>query len=99
MRMCRIYGLVTALCYTAPMTGVSSLLSIAGSAAFAAHVINEIRGAALAVPVLWAMYESGGTWMAIWIGICSLAGIALSIFAPWFAYRFAKRRWSHKLAF
>ena len=67
-------------------------------AAFMAHVINEIRGAVLAVPVLWAMYESGGTWMAIWVGVCSIAGIALSVVVPWFALRFAKRRWSPRLA-
>jgi len=71
---------------------------MAGMLAFMAHVANEVRGMVLAVPVLWAMYESGGAWMAIWLGICSLAGIALSVFAPWFAYRFAKRRWAFKLA-
>ena len=71
---------------------------MAGLLAFAAHVANEVRGAALAVPVLWAMYESGGTWMAIWLGICSLAGIAISVCAPWFAYRFARRRWGFRLA-
>lgn len=63
-----------------------------------AHVINEIRGAVMAVPVLWAIYESGGTWMAIWIGICSIVGIALSVVVPWFALRFAKRRWGPRLA-
>ena len=75
------------------MTGISSWLSIAGMVAVMAQLINEIRGAALAVPVLWAMYHAGGTWMAIWIGFCSLAGIALSVLAPWFAFRFARRRW------
>ena len=63
-----------------------------------AHVINEIRGAALAVPVLWAMYQSGGTLMAIWLGICSLAGIALSVTVPWFALRFARQRMAARLA-
>ena len=38
-------------------------------------VINEIRGLVLAAPVLYAMYEAGGTAMAIWIGFCSLAGV------------------------
>lgn len=80
------------------MFGISSWLSAFGTAAFMAHVINEIRGAVLAVPVLWAIYESGGTWMAIWIGICSLAGIALSVVVPLFALRFAKRRWGPRLA-
>ena len=45
-------------------------------------VANEVRGLILAAPVLYAMYEAGGTLMAIWIGFCSLAGIAISVVAP-----------------
>jgi hypothetical protein len=33
------------------------------------------------------MYVAGGTWMAIWIGFCSLAGITLSVIAPLFVVR------------
>jgi hypothetical protein len=51
-------------------------------AGLAALVANEVRGIVLAGPVLWGMYEAGGTAMAIWLGFCSLAGIALSVFAP-----------------
>ena len=47
-------------------------------------VANEVRGLILAAPVLYAMYEAGGTLMAIWIGFCSLAGIAISVVAPLF---------------
>jgi hypothetical protein len=47
-------------------------------------VANEIRGLFLAGPVLYAMYAAGGTLMAIWVAVCSLAGIALSIFGPLF---------------
>ncbi len=47
-----------------------------------ALVLNEIRGLVLAVPVLWGMYEAGGTLMAIWLGLCSLGGIALSVIIP-----------------
>jgi hypothetical protein len=43
---------------------------------------NEVRGILLAGPVLYAMYESGGTLMAIWVGFCCLAGIALSVIVP-----------------
>jgi len=50
-------------------------------------VANEIRGLILAGPVLYAMYAAGGTLMAIWIGVCSLAGIALSIIGPLFLGR------------
>lgn len=47
-------------------------------------VVNEVRGLILAAPVLYGMYEAGGTMMAIWLGICSLAGIALSVVGPLF---------------
>ena len=94
---CAIYGLASLRRYTGDMFGVTSWLSLAGTTAFVAHVANEVRGAVLAVPVLWAMYESGGTWMAIWLGICSLMGIALSVVVPWFGLRFAERRWGLKL--
>ena len=43
---------------------------------------NEIRGLVLAGPVLYAMVQTGGTGMALWIGICSLAGLALSVVGP-----------------
>ena len=60
---------------------VVRLLVKAGLAVF---VANEVRGLVLAGPVLYAMYEAGGTAMAIWLAFCSLAGIALSVFAPLF---------------
>ena len=50
-------------------------------------VANEVRGFILAAPVLYAMYESGGTMMALWVGFCSLAGIALSVIVPMFALK------------
>jgi hypothetical protein len=50
-------------------------------------VTNEVRGFVLAAPVLYAMYLAGGTAMAIWLGICSLAGIALSVALPVYAAR------------
>lgn len=56
-------------------------------AGLAALVANEVRGLILAGPVLYAMYEAGGTGMAIWLGFCSLAGIALSVVAPLFVAR------------
>ncbi|MBA4163910.1 MAG: hypothetical protein C0510_04655 [Erythrobacter sp.] len=61
-----------------------------------ALVFNEVRGAVLALPVLYAMFQSGGSLMAIWLGVCSLAGIALSVVVPIFAAkkleRFAQAR-------
>ncbi len=50
----------------------------------AALVANEVRGFVMAAPVLYGMYLSGGTMMALWLGFCSLAGIALSVAAPLF---------------
>lgn len=58
---------------------------------FVAVIFNEVRGVILAVPVLYAMYEAGGTAMAIWLGFCSLAGIALSVIVPMFAAKRLKR--------
>ena len=68
-------------------TALSTLLSVFLKAGVAAVIFNEIRGLILAVPVLYGIYQAGGTLMAIWIGICSLAGIALSVLVPIFAAR------------
>lgn len=50
-------------------------------------VANEVRGLVLAVPVLYGMWVSGGTLMALWIGFCSMAGIALSVAVPMFVVK------------
>ncbi len=47
-----------------------------------AVIANEIRGLILAAPVIYGMYQAGGSLMAIWLGICSLGGIALSVIVP-----------------
>lgn len=52
-----------------------------------AIIFNEIRGLILAAPVLYGLYISGGTAMAIWIAFCSLAGIALSVIVPMLAVK------------
>lgn len=57
---------------------LSMLLKIGG----VALVANEVRGLILAGPVIWAMLHSGGSAMAIWLGLCSLGGIALSVIVP-----------------
>ena len=70
---------------------MTEFLSMLGAAVlkvgFVALVANEIRGLVLAVPVLYGMYAAGGTWMALWLGVCSLAGIALSVAVPLYAAR------------
>jgi hypothetical protein len=53
----------------------------------AALVANEVRGLILAGPVLYGLYQSGGTAMAMWLAFCSLAGIALSVVGPLFVAR------------
>jgi hypothetical protein len=46
-------------------------------------VANEVRGLILAAPVMYALWLSGGTFMAWWLAFSSLAGIALSVALPW----------------
>lgn len=66
---------------------VSALSRLLVKVGLALFVANEVRGFVLAAPVLYAMYEAGGTLMAIWLGICSLAGIALTVIGPLFVAR------------
>jgi hypothetical protein len=66
---------------------VSTLLGLLAKAGLAILVANEVRGFLLAAPVLYAMYETGGTMMAVWLAACSLAGIALSVVGPLFVAR------------
>ena len=49
--------------------------------------LNEIRGIILAAPVFYAIYQAGGTLTAIWLGVSSLLGIALSVIIPMFAVK------------
>ena len=56
-------------------------------AGLAALVANEVRGLILAGPVLYGMYQAGGTAMAMWVALCSLAGIAISVVGPLFVAR------------
>ena len=48
----------------------------------AALILNEIRGIVLAIPVMVGMWKVGGDFMALWLGFCTLAGIALSVIVP-----------------
>jgi hypothetical protein len=66
---------------------LSTLLAAFLKIGWVALIFNEVRGVVLAVPVLYGMYQAGGSWMAIWIGFCSLMGIALSVVVPLFAAR------------
>lgn len=50
-------------------------------------VANEVRGLILTAPVFYGIYQAGGTLAAIWLGICSLGGIALSVVVPLVAAR------------
>ena len=66
---------------------VSTLAAVLLKAGVGLLVANEIRGLLLAGPILYAMYAAGGTLMAAWIAVCSLAGIALSVIGPLFVGR------------
>ena len=61
-------------------------------------VLNEVPGVILAAPVLWGMYEAGGTLMAIWLGFSSLAGIVLSVAIPAIAASKLRKRFGSKPA-
>ena len=63
------------------------LISALTKLGIVAFVANEVRGFILAAPVIYGMYAAGGTWMALWLGFCSLAGIALSVVVPLFVAR------------
>jgi hypothetical protein len=65
---------------------VSRLTRLLLKVGIAAFVANEVRGLILAGPVFYAMYEAGGAWMAMWLGVSALGGIAISVLAPvWLA--------------
>lgn len=63
-----------------------------------AIVLNEVRGLILAAPVLYGLYLSGGSAMAIWLAVCSLGGIALSVIVPMFALKRFERYAKAKIA-
>lgn len=71
---------------------LAALVDVLLKSAIVAFVFNELRGIVLAGPVLYGMYQAGGTLMAIWLGICSLCGIALSVIVPLFIDRKFKLR-------
>jgi len=62
--------------------GLSSILAFVLKAGAFLFVANEVRGLILAAPVFYGMYQAGGSLMAIWLGLCSLGGIALSVAVP-----------------
>lgn len=68
------------------------ILNVALGLGGIAMIANEIRGLIFAAPVLYALYQSGGTLMAIWMAFCSIAGIALSVIIPMIAHRKLKAR-------
>jgi hypothetical protein len=61
-------------------------------------VANEVRGLILTAPVFYGIYQAGGTLAAIWLGVCSLGGIALSVIVPLFAARRIKALVARKQA-
>lgn len=69
----------------------SPVLDLLAKAFAVLLVANEIRGIILTAPVFYGLYQAGGTLMAIWMAICSLGGIALSVVVPLFAAKKFKR--------
>jgi hypothetical protein len=66
---------------------MDAIVAVLAKAGVLVLLANEVRGLILAAPVLYGMYAAGGTMMAVWLGLCSLAGIALSVIAPTVAAR------------
>lgn len=54
--------------------------------------VRNVIGLIAIVPIFAELIRQGGTLMAIWIGVCSLAGVALNIALPALAYRKIKAR-------
>lgn len=73
---------------TAELSSLLGHLLRAGGVLF---VLNEIRGLIMAGPVLWALIHSGGTFAAIYTAVCSLLGIAASVFLPLLGLRKLER--------
>ena len=67
------------------------LVSVLLKAGVGLVALNEIRGLILAAPVFYGMYQSGGTATVIWLGMCSLGGIALSVIVPLIAAKKIKK--------
>lgn len=73
------------------------ILKVAMRFAALTILLNEVRGLILAAPVLYGMFAYGNTAMQIWVGICILGGIALSVIVPAWAYRKAEKKLSSVL--
>lgn len=71
---------------------LATLVDLLMKSVIVAFAANEVRGLILAGPVLYGMYQAGGTLLAIWLGFCSLGGIALSVLVPIFVERRFKLR-------
>jgi hypothetical protein len=61
---------------------VRLLLALCLRAGAVLLVFNEVRGLILVAPILYGMWQAGGSAMAVWIGLCSLGGVALSVLVP-----------------
>jgi hypothetical protein len=70
---------------------IASLFGLLLRAGVVMYVLNEIRGLILVAPVMYGIYLAGGTLAAIWIGFCSLVGIAVSAFLPFLVVRKVRR--------
>lgn len=66
------------------------ILDVFLKCALVVWVGRQIVGMLTAGPVLIALWQSGGTLMAWWLGFCSLAGIVLSVVVPVWIYRKVK---------
>ena len=61
-------------------------------------VANEIRGVIMAAPLIWKLYDFGGSQWDLFITLCMLCGIALSMIIPLMLAAWAKEKLEKKLA-
>ena len=55
-------------------------------------VANEIRGVVMAAPLIWKLYDAGGSRWDLFITLCMLCGIAVSLVVPLMLAAWAKEK-------
>ncbi|MXO61871.1 hypothetical protein [Qipengyuania oceanensis] len=61
-------------------------------------ILNEIRGFVMAAPIVWSLYQHGGSAMTWFITMCMLAGIAFSVIVPLMLAAWAKEKLARRAA-
>lgn len=73
-----------------------ALLSLLLKFGAALLVVNEIRGVVMAAPLIWKLYDAGGSQWDMFITLCMLAGIAVSVVVPLMLAAWAREKLERK---